>query len=293
MRTKLLAELHGNEDRKMAIQGAEEPSTPIANLEKWLQHKSPFVRVAIAKRKDLSLKMMLVLAQDSSVLVRSELARSPIISEQIAATLAQDLSLIVVGVLVNNPALSSRILTFLFEQTCQEQSNPQIQEREICNTCCPSKYYYDPNCPFPVFNIYDPRTHALFDPLLHGEDPASSSKIERFAKHPQTTVQILQQLKNNKYSAVRKAVASSSKITEEIADELAQDLSCWVRARIAKNQVTPQPFLDRLICDRCFNVRLAVAKNPQTSLASLRDLMYDRESDIVEAAMKNIDSPKT
>lgn len=287
------AAANSNEERKQKIQDAENLVTPTATLGKLLQDPSCPVkaRAAIAIRK-ISPTMILALAQDSSETVRSALAINPLISEQIAANLARDSSSQVIDALLKNSALSVRVFTLIFEQTYQEQAKPRIQEIDICDCCCPSKYYFDPNCPFPVYNPYEPRTYGLYDPLLHGEDPASSHKIERFAKHPLTTIQILQQLKNNKYSAVREAVAISPKLTKKIIDELAQDLSCWVRATIARNTITSKAVLDKLHYDRCFNVRLAVAKNHHTSLPSLRNLLYDQENDITEAAMKNINSPK-
>ena len=281
-----------NMGREQKIKVAENLATPISTLEKLLRDPACTidVKAAIAIRK-ISPAMMLKLAQDRSVVVRSALAKNPLISEQIAANLAQDLVPQVTNALLINPALSSRVFNFIFEQTCQDRANPHIQEIEICNTCCFSKYYSDPNNPFPVCNPYDLRTYGLYDPLRDGEDPASSHKIERFAKHQLTTVQILQQLKNNKYSAVREAVAISPKLTKEIIDELAQDLSCWVRATIARNTITSKAVLDKLHYDRCSSVRLAVAKNPQTSFATLRNLLYDREDDISEMAIKNLNSP--
>ena len=170
--------------------------------------------------------------------------------------------------LLKDTNLPAKVLEHIFYSNAECQADALIKEIELCPSCFPSKYHN----PL-VFNPYDFRTSASYDPGYVDEDIANSSRIQKFARHSSTTVRILNKLRNNRYSAVRQVVATSSKLTPEIIEELSQDLSCHVRSAIALNELTPESIVNKLKLDPCITVTRAVAR--RLSISTIKELSQD------------------
>ena len=134
------------------------------------------------------------------------------------------------------------------------------------------------------------RVEALQKAIDYGEEglkllreAALKDKIA-VAEHPNTPVEILHSLAQDKDGVVRWKVAENPKTPVEILQSLAQDENDDVRFEVAGNSNTPVEALQSLAQDEIWFVRWVVAGNDNASVKTLQSLDRDRNEMVREKA---------
>ena len=100
------------------------------------------------------------------------------------------------------------------------------------------------------------------------------------ARHPITSVDLLEELVEDKHSSVRCNVALNVNTTFNLLEKLVVDFDGSVRKQVASNSKTPVYLLEKLINDEYIYVRYRVAEHPKINSYLLDKLASDNDSNV-------------
>lgn len=160
------------------------------------------VRIALARRTDLSDKLIEQLSKDDSINVRMEIARQANLPQSVIKTLAEDLDP-VSEIIAMRTDLTDDIIEYL-----ASNYSFAIRQKVVENSKLPAH---------------------LVEKLSNDQDYLVRKAL---AKHHALTDAIIEKLSRDEYFGVRKAIAEKQSLTQEIVKRLSQDEDERVRQAI-------------------------------------------------------------
>ena len=281
---EILIELSKSEDSQTRQYVAGNPNTPVGILEKlgdefpdeitanpifdllFLENpESKFIWLSLARSSTTSAEKLNQLANHQDRNIRVAVAKNKNITlnilEKFVTKEYQDENIL--AAIAKNPNTSAYILDKMFENNLRYFPFELVLKNSKTLDITLEKIVIDRS-------LY---CSCTYDLVRQG-----------VAEHPKITPEILDKLKDDQNTNIRKKVAENLNMSLVIMEYLAKDSIASVRQALVKNVKTPATILDKLKSDRSKYVRQAVAENPNTSLDTLRELLNDKEPKIAMIA---------
>jgi hypothetical protein len=115
-------------------------------------------------------------------------------------------------------------------------------------------------------------------------------ELEKLAKNPNTSHEILHELSGSKFEHIRQYVALNPSASEATLEDLATDTNQICQA-VAANPKTPIYLLEELATYEYWEVRCRVAQNPNTPIPLLKKLSKDKSCDVYLGVLQNPNAP--
>lgn len=164
------------------------------------------VRIALARRTDLSDKLIEQLSKDPSINVRMEIARQANLPQSVIKTLAEDLDP-VSKIIATRKDLTDDIIEYL-----ASNYSFAIRQKVVENSKLPA---------------------PLIEKLSDDQDFLVRKAL---VKHHTLTDTIIEKLSRDEYFGVRQAIAEYHPLTQEIVDRLSQDEDERVREAVKNRE---------------------------------------------------------
>lgn len=285
----LLEKLAEDEEEDVRQAVAQNIKTPLNILEKLAYARSFEIRKAVASNSNSNLNILRKLLNDKAPCVRVAIAKNNNLPDEFQSELSQDSDSDTIAALAENPKTKIKILEKLLK-------NNQ-QQRIVIN------------------NIIQ---RGLLQVDMSPETLERLSKYQSWeinvaiARHPNTSVQLLNKLAKNKNASVRMAVANQNRLDRQTLEILLNDSdnnvrqnalknisqnyadlqSEWLdRISIVQNSNTKEEKLSELSRSNWTIIREKIAEHPNTSSEVLAELATDKDREVCLKAIANNNFP--
>ncbi len=326
----LLINLAKDKDKEVRTSVARNVSTPAETLA--VMAKSAFLRETIAENSAISIELLKRLSVDKNENVRSAIAQNQITPPEILKILASDNGYMVRYNVALNPTTPPEALA-----TLAKDDYYMIRARVASNRNAPPELLKG--------LASDESDEARFSAVLNLSAPLDSvfrikllkslgTKADEYGygrgflgQNPDTPVEILKYLSEEKNHVVRSGVAENpavplgilkvlakeesakgesqivqARVAEnpsipeslriEIIEGLVSDPDPWIRNYVAWNKLAPTRVLRALAKDNDPQVRSAVARNPATPIEVVVSLAEDEKFSVKAAVAENPKTPE-
>ena len=327
---ELLINLAKDKDKEVRTSVTRNISTPAETLA--VMAKSAFLRETIAENSSISIELLKELSVDKNENVRSTVAQNQISPAEILKILASDIGYMVRYNVAQNPATPPEALV-----TLAKDDYYMIRARVAYNRNAPPELLKD--------LASDENDEVRFSAVLNPSAPLDSAfrikllkslgtKADEYGygrgflgQNPETPVEILKFLSEDKNHVVRSGVAENpatpfdilkvlakeesakgesqivqarvaenpsipESLRKEIIEGLINDLEPWIRTYVAWNKLAPTGVLRALAKDKDPQVRSSVARNPATPIEVVVSLAEDEKYCVKAAVAENPMTPE-